>query len=128
MFAPRTSLDSLGKGSAVLKLVGETTVPPDVRHHNVVGISKGKSASDWTDGVVKLKSAHRTKADSEIRVKATHSQIQRHPETIKEVRRVLLEHLKDVSKKRQTVIQVDHSNESPENESNRPVPLTSLTP
>ena len=109
MFAPRTSLDSLNKNSAILKLVSETTVPDKVKHHNVVGVTKGKSVKDWTDGVVKLRSARREDADSEVQVKAAHSQVQRHPETINEVRRVLLEHLADVKQKRYPIVPLSHS-------------------
>lgn len=111
MFAPRTSLDSLNRNSAVLKLVGETSVPGEVKHHNVVGVSKGRSIRDWTDGVVRLTSARRQDADSEIQVKASHSEVQRHPQTISEVRRVLLEHLEDVDRKRYQVVPLSHSSE-----------------
>ena len=104
--APRTSVDSLDRDSAVLRLVQDTSVPPAVRHHNVVGISKGKSIADYTDGVVTLKSAQREDADSEVRVKASHSHVQRHPSTIAEVRRVLLEHLNALQKQKYPVTPV----------------------
>lgn len=108
MFTPRTSLDSLNKNSAIVKLVNHTTIPADVPHHNVVGVSSGKSLSDWTDGVVKLRSASRPNATSELRVKASHSAVHRHPETIAEVRRVLLEHLKEVRRRRYPVVPIRH--------------------
>ncbi|MEZ6059185.1 MAG: alpha/beta fold hydrolase [Planctomycetaceae bacterium] len=109
MFAPKTSVDSLAKDSAVLRLVGNTTVSPEVRHHNIVGIEKGTSAADWTDGVVKYTSAHRDDADSEIQVRAAHSAVHRHPEAISEVRRVLLEHLTDAALRRYPVVPVGAS-------------------
>ena len=104
LFAPKTSVDSLAKDSAVLRLVNSTTVPDDVKHHNIVGVEKGKSYSDWTDGVVRYKSAHREDVDSEVRIQAGHSEVHRHPEAIAEVRRVLLEHLHDVSRRRYPVV------------------------
>ncbi|MEO2035325.1 MAG: alpha/beta hydrolase [Planctomycetaceae bacterium] len=108
VFAPSTSLDSLAKRSAVLNLVGHTTVPDSVVHHNIVGVSRGKSLKWWTDGVVTYRSAHRDDADSEIIVSAGHSQVHRHPEAIDEVRRVLKEHLKHAGRGHR-VIPVSHS-------------------
>jgi len=107
IFAPRTSLDSLNKNSAVVRLVNHTTVPENVKHHNVVGVKKRNSESHLTDGVVRLKSASREDAETQIQVKASHSEVQRHPETIAEVRRVLLDHLEDVNRKRYPVVPID---------------------
>jgi pimeloyl-ACP methyl ester carboxylesterase len=108
MFAPRTSLDSLNRNSAVLRLVSQTTIPDDVVHHNVVGVNKGKSITQWTDGVVKLTSAQREDADSEIRVTAGHSEVHRRPETIDEVRRVLLKHLDGVQRRTSSIVPLSH--------------------
>lgn len=108
MFAPRTSLDSLNKNSAVLRLVNQTTVAEEVKHHNVVGVRKGKSLEDWTDGVVRLRSAARKDVDSQVEVKASHSDVQQHPDTIAEIRRVLMEHLEDVGRRRYPVVPVIH--------------------
>lgn len=96
MFASRTSVDSLNKDSAILRLVGQTSAPEDVHHHNIVGVKKGKSLSDLTDGVVKFRSAHRSDVKSEIRVKAAHSEVHRHPDSVAEVQRILLEHLTEL--------------------------------
>ena len=95
VFTPRTSLDSLAKRSAVVKLIGHTTTPDDVAHHNIVGVSRGRSRKWWTDGVVTWRSAHRDDADSELNVDASHSQVHRRPESIEEVRRVLTLHLQE---------------------------------
>lgn len=108
MFAPRTSVDSLNRNSAVLSLVGQTTIPDDVVHHNVVGVNKGRTIAEWTDGVVKLTSARREDADSEIRVAAGHSEVHRRPEAIGEVRRVLLKHLKEVQRKPSAIVPLSH--------------------
>jgi len=93
LLAPRTSVDSLQKQSAILQLVRSTSVPEDVQHHNIVGVAKGKSVSDWSDGVVSWRSSHRDDAASEIVVNAKHSDVHRHPEAIGEVRRILIDHL-----------------------------------
>jgi pimeloyl-ACP methyl ester carboxylesterase len=112
MFAPRTSLDSLNKDSAVLRLVAQTKVPDEVEHHNIVGVNGAKSRRRQTDGVVRYGSAHREDADSEVVVEASHSSVHRHPETISEVRRVLLEHLKDVNRRQFRVVPIGHEAET----------------
>lgn len=94
MFAPRTSLDSLSRNSAVLSLVGQSSTPPEVTHHNIVGVCTGRKQKDWSDGVVKYQSARRTDVESEIVVEACHSSVHRHQETIQEVTRILKEHLR----------------------------------
>lgn len=97
ILAPRTSVDSLNKDSAVLNLIGHTSVPEQIIHHNIVGIQKKRWWKFWnknSDGVVSYESARRTDADSEVRVQASHSHVHRSPDAIGEVRRVLLEHLR----------------------------------
>jgi pimeloyl-ACP methyl ester carboxylesterase len=103
---PRTSVDSLRKQSAILKLVRSTSVPDDVQHHNIVGVVQGETADDWSDGVVSWQSSHRDDANSEIVVKAKHSDLHRHPEAIEEVRRILLDHLNQLNRRRYPVVPV----------------------
>ena len=107
MLAPRTSVDSLNKNSAVLRLVGQTQLPETVRHHNIVGVSRGRGLSDLSDGVVKYRSAHRDNVESEIRVKASHSDVHRHPDSVAEVRRILLMHLQELQPSGR-IIQIQH--------------------
>lgn len=107
VFAPQTSLDSLAERSAVVQLIGQTSTPQDVEHHNILGVSRGWSQRWWTDGVVSFDSAHRKDVDSELTVRAGHSQVHRHPESIDEVRRVLKEHLRQTRRGR-SVIPVKH--------------------
>lgn len=111
VFAPDTSLDSLAKDSAVLQLVGHTTTPDDVAHHNIVGVARGRTRKRWTDGVVTYRSAHRDDVDSELTVRAGHSQVHRHQESIEEVRRVLRDHLQE-QRRGLKVIPVHHTVES----------------
>ena len=122
LFAPKTSLDSLNKDSAILKLVGETSTPPDVKHHNIVGFKNNESIKNGTDGVVKLRSAHREHVNSEITVKAPHSEVHRHPASIAEVRRVLLEHLQEVKERSYPVRQIDHETSSSQQQTTQLVP------
>lgn len=104
-----TSLDSLADKSAVLTLIRETQVPPEVPHHNIVAVRRGRSERDWTDGVVRYLSAHREDADSEVVVPASHNEVHRHPQTIDEVRRVLIVHLNESQRRRIRAIPVRQS-------------------
>ncbi len=99
-----TSLDSLTRKSAVLTLIRETKVPEDVKHHNIIAIRDGKSADDWTDGVVSYQSAHRGDVESELVVRARHSEVHRDPQSIDEVRRILIVHLNETQRRRFPVI------------------------
>ncbi len=108
----RTIADSLTKHSGVLKLIRETHVPPDVKHHNIVGVIRGKSQADWTDGVVAYRSAHCEEVASEKIVHAAHSSVHRHPDASAEVRRILLEHLQETQRRRFPVIPVNHTAEA----------------
>ncbi len=94
ILAPQTSLDSLARRSAVVRLISETSVPDDIAHHNIVGVCRGWSPKWWTDGIVTYRSAHRADADSEKIVRAGHSHVHRHPDAIEEVRAILHEHLR----------------------------------
>lgn len=111
---PRTSIDSLTKKSAVLRLIRDTKVPEDVRHHNIVGIRKGSNPSTWSDGVVSFASAHREDVESEKLVTASHRELLRHPDSVQEVRRILLEHLRRSHKHRYPVHPVQMTVELPD--------------
>lgn len=109
---PRTSLDSLSRRSPLLRLVRETSVPADVRHHNIIAISRGRDPETWTDGVVSWNSAHRSDVSSETLIRAGHSQVVRHPDTAREIRRILLQHLIEQPVGKVPVIPVRHSRNS----------------
>lgn len=92
-----TSVDSLSPDSPFLPLMLQSAHLPGVRYHNVLGQYPekglmGKVARD-SDGVVTTESATLQVADSQIVVTSDHVNVHRHPRTILEVRRVLLEHL-----------------------------------
>lgn len=92
---PLTSVDSLSKRSPLLRLVRERSVPEDVRHHNIIAIRSGRGPDSWTDGVVSWNSAHRTDVASETSIRAGHSEVVRHEDTAREIRRILLLHLRE---------------------------------
>lgn len=103
-----TSIDSLAPESPILPVMLATPTPPWVKYHNVVGVVE---ESDWKsrlagkiagrgDGVVAYDSAHLDNVASEIVVPADHLHVHSHPRAVLEVRRILLEHLRDVDNNR----------------------------
>ena len=98
-WAIQTSIDALSPASPILEAMQEAPAADWVRYHNIVGrvADQGilsKVAKD-SDGVVSLASAHLDAAESELEVECDHVNIHRHPRTILEVQRILLQHLHD---------------------------------
>ncbi len=88
----RNSIDSLSPSSPILSVLLRSR-SPYVRYHNIVGV---KSDGASGDGIVSLESARPGNVDSEIIVRAAHTDIHQHPLAILEVRRILLKHLDEV--------------------------------
>jgi hypothetical protein len=65
---------------------------PDVTFHSIIGANRPGPPADSTDGVVAYRSSHLDGVASEKLVRSDHS-VQKSPEAIQEVRRVLIEHL-----------------------------------
>jgi pimeloyl-ACP methyl ester carboxylesterase len=94
-----TSLDSLADDSPILPVIIEAHKAPWVRYHNIVGVVSqdqfvGRLAAE-SDGVVAFASARLSDAESEIVVNADHVNVHQHPRSILEVRRILLDNLRD---------------------------------
>lgn len=100
MFAVKTSLDSLAPDSPILPVLLHAERPPTIKCHNVAGVLPDKGfvgkVAGGSDGIVSFASAHLDDAESELKVEAAHMDVHRHPLTILEVRRILLEHLADL--------------------------------
>ena len=96
----QTSIDSLSPESPFLPVLYAAPAAPWVRYHNVIGREPPRRWYDKLgnegDGVVSLASARLDGVDSEIIVPADHSTVHRHPRTILEARRILMEHLNDL--------------------------------
>ena len=71
-----------------------------MRYHNIVGEVPNdawlSSVSRGSDGIVPFNSAHREDVETEIVVSADHVTVHRHPRSVLEVRRILLEHEQEV--------------------------------
>lgn len=94
---PVTSLDALAPTSPLIPVLAEAPNSRSVSYHNIFAVerrkfSDGASGPDG-DGIVTIASAKRDDFDSQISIEATHTTAHRHPLTILELRRILLEHL-----------------------------------
>ncbi len=91
------SIESLSPKSKILPVMLSAKKAPWVTYHNIVGrlppagYFSLRSSTDG-DGVVEYTSARFPDAVSEIEVPADHVNVHRHPLSVLEVRRILLEH------------------------------------
>ncbi|MBY0528209.1 MAG: hypothetical protein K2R98_32740 [Gemmataceae bacterium] len=101
------SVDLLAPASPALEVLAARPRLPEVHYHSIIGQAPCDSTlreigfllgqdERYSDGVVPYASAHLDGVDSEIVVDADHNQIHRHPLAVLEVRRILLEHLRQV--------------------------------
>ncbi len=96
-FINLTSLDVMSPNSPILKTLAGIPLGPGIKGHSIVAIDGDAKPPEGDDGVVKYTSAHLDYVESEFLVRYNHS-CQGHPLVIEEVRRILLEHLKESGK------------------------------
>lgn len=102
----KTSIDSLAADSPFLEKLQNSRSAPWVKVHNIIGnVEKrkylgiaGEFEPTDSDGIVSTQSARFDAAVSNIEVNARHQDIHLQPRTILEVRRILLEHTRDVQR------------------------------
>lgn len=87
-----TSVDGMSGESPVMKTVAKLPLASGVTGHSIIAVLPGQDIKTGNDGVVEYTSAHLDGVESERVVRTGHS-AQGHPETIEEVRRILLKHL-----------------------------------
>jgi hypothetical protein len=97
-----TGVDSLIPDSPFLPLMLESPPAPWVKYNNIVGIVSDdelltRISGEEGDGVVALASARIPGVESEETVPAGHTSIHRHPKAIREVTRILCEHLRQMN-------------------------------
>ena len=82
--------------SRFVQMYNTFPVAPGVTAHSIIPVKNPKDPKEkWNDGVVEYKSAHIEPVQSELIVKNSGHSAQDHPEAIEEVRRILLEHLRE---------------------------------
>ncbi len=94
------AIDSLAPESPIFPVMMHAKRAPGVKYHNIIGVLKDPSflqrKAGEGDGVVQLASARMDDVESELIVDAPHTSIHMTGKTIFEVRRILLEHLREV--------------------------------
>ncbi len=89
------STDNMDPKSQFIRNLSSMPMAEGVVAHSIIAVKNPKDPKDkWNDGVVEYKSAHIEGVASELIVNSGHS-TQDHPETIEEVRRILLQHLRE---------------------------------
>ena len=88
-----TGIDNLDPDNRMLNLLGELPFAPDVVYHSVIGNREEDGVPGGSDGIVPYLSSHLDGAASELVVKSGHS-VQVNPLAIQELRRILIEHLR----------------------------------
>jgi hypothetical protein len=89
------STDNMDPKSRFVQMYNTFPVAPGVTSHSIIAVKNPNDPKEkWTDGVVNYSSAHIEPVASELVVHSTHS-VQDKPEAIEEVRRILLEHLRE---------------------------------
>jgi len=96
-----TSIDSLAPESPLWPVMLTAQRGQWVKYHNIVGEIPKKGITGWFvggtgDGVVSLASAKLDNVQSQIVVPADHVSVHRHPQSILEVRRILMQHVAEL--------------------------------
>jgi hypothetical protein len=89
-----TSIDQMNPRNRSLRTLAAIPIAPGVAANSIIAVKGGGSVEDGSDGVVPYRSAHLAGVESELVVESGHS-LQDHPETVEEVRRILLYHARD---------------------------------
>jgi len=92
-----SSLRGMSPDNPFMLALADIPVAPGIKANSIIAVKDGRKRPEGNDGVVEYKSAHVDYAESELVVRSPHS-CQSNPFTIEEVRRILLEHLKDFPK------------------------------
>lgn len=87
-----TSVDNMSPGHSILRALNDLPMDPSITAHSIIAVRRDGPVTGKTDGVVAYESAHIEGVASELVVRSGHS-TQGHPETVKEVRRILREHV-----------------------------------
>lgn len=89
-----TSLDSMNPRSEFLRTLADIPLAPGVAANSIIAVKGSGPVEEGGDGVVSYTSAHIDGAESELVVQSGHS-LQDNPETVEEVRRILLYHARE---------------------------------
>lgn len=86
-----TAVDNMSPNHRFIQGLQKIPVSPSIHAHSIIAVEGDGPIEEGDDGVVKYSSAHIEEVESELVVRSSHS-AQGKPETIEEVRRILLLH------------------------------------
>jgi pimeloyl-ACP methyl ester carboxylesterase len=90
-----TSVDQMNPRNIFLRTLAAIPIAPGVAANSIIAVKNSGPVEEGGDGVVNYTSAHLDGVESELVVQSGHS-LQDQPETVEEVRRILLYHARDV--------------------------------
>jgi hypothetical protein len=93
------SVYGMTPGSPVIGALSEIPVAPGIPAHSIIAVRGHGPLEDASDGVVRYESAHIEGVESELIVPSGHS-VQGNPQTVLEVRRILLLHAEEACRER----------------------------
>jgi len=89
------STDNMDPGHPFIKTYSSIPIAPEITAHSIIAVDNPEDPKEeWNDGVVAYSSAHIDGVASELIVHSGHS-TQETPQTIEEVRRILIENLRE---------------------------------
>jgi hypothetical protein len=86
-----TAVDNMSPSHPFIQGLQHIPIAPSIKAHSIIAVEEDMPIETGNDGVVEYKSAHIDGVESELVVRSSHS-AQGKPETIEEVRRILLLH------------------------------------
>ena len=90
-----TTIDVLEPDSTILQSLRGLRVPCWVTTHSIIGNAHRSPINDGGDCIVPVSSARLPGVVSEVLVPAKHTQVHHHPDTIAELKRILVQHLRE---------------------------------
>ena len=88
-----TGIDNLDPDNGAVKMLDRMPMSDKIVYHSIIGNTEGGGIPGGSDGIVPYTSSHLDNVRSELVVKSGHS-AHRAPLAIQEIRRILLEHLR----------------------------------
>jgi pimeloyl-ACP methyl ester carboxylesterase len=88
-----TSIVNMNPSNRFIQTLASIPIVNGVTAHSIIAVQGDGAVEDGADGMVRYKSAHIEGVESEKVVRSGHS-VQGNPETIQEVKRILMEHTK----------------------------------
>ncbi len=125
MLTVANAIDSLAPESPIFPVMMRAKRAPGVKYHNIIGVLENPSLitgrAGRGDGIVDYASATMDDVESELIVDADHTSIHMTGTTIFEVRRILLEHLREVDADDRVARQWELSDSAPKDGDFAPV-------